>query len=254
MRWLKKTVSRLFRWAIALALVPILWSVCHRVALMAPLVVGGGLRVWGFYALGVGGYIAVERIVARPMWLYVFGHELTHAVTGLLSGAKLHSFRATAKGGEVELSKSNVVIALSPYVIPLYAVLLIVAYAVTRRWWNPPALAPAFQILLGAAIAFHFSLTFSAIHSRQSDLKVVGFVLSGTTIALGNALILGLLAVSLFPRTPTLRQFALETTRETSRIYARGLQEASAGFNRLNAPPATGLTTTKKDRIIAWTH
>jgi len=145
------------------------------------------------------------------------------------------------------------VIALSPYVVPLYAVLLVVAYAATRRWWNPPALAPVFQTLLGAAIAFHFSLTFSAIHSRQSDLKVVGFVLSGTTIALGNALILGLLAVSLFSKTPTLRQFAVETTRETGRIYVRGLQEISAGFNRLNAPPASGLTA-KKDRTTAWTR
>src|SRR6185436_4042264 len=129
-----------------------------------------------------------ERLLERPMWLYVFGHELTHAASGLLFGAKIHSFKAKSTGGEVRLSKSNAFIALSPYIFPVYALVLIAIYAVTRHWWDPPQLKPVFQFLLGLTVAFHAMLTFSAIHKHQTDLKVLGFFLSGVLIVFGNVL------------------------------------------------------------------
>lgn len=252
MRSLKKSIRRVSRWAVAVALLPVLWSLSHQLANMAPSVAREGLRSLWPYLAGAAGYLAFERLISRPMSLYVFGHELTHAVSGILSGAKIHSFKSTAKGGEVHLSKSNAFIALSPYVVPLYAVIAIVIYALTRLWWNPPALAPAFQVILGGTMAFHLSLTYSALHSRQTDLKIMGFLLSGVVIAMGNVLILALLAVSLFQKTPTLREFGLETMRETSTIYLRGLRQVAVEFNRLNAPPTSGLTTTKER--TKWTR
>lgn len=199
---MKKFAKRLTRWLIALALLPCLWAVYHQLFLMVPDLLSEGYKSWGLYLAGAGTYILIERLLSRPMWLYVFGHELTHVVSGLLSGAKIHSFKAKSSGGEVRLSKSNAFIALSPYVVPLYAVLILGLYALTRRWWNPPYLTPAFQVIMGAAVAFHISLTISAIHKHQPDLKVLGFFLSGVLILVGNGLIIGVLGISLFSRTP----------------------------------------------------
>jgi hypothetical protein len=187
--------------------------------------------------------------LTKPLWLYVVGHELTHVVSGLLSGAKIYSMKAGSKAGEVQLSKSNAFIALSPYVVPFYTAVLVALYAAAHRWWNPPAVLPTFQVLLGATLAFHFSLTFSAIHGQQSDLKVVGFFLSTVLIAIGNALILGVLAVSLFAKTPTLRHYFMETGRRTWSIWQSGF-EFGKTLKRLTPPAAK---PARKDRI-QWTH
>lgn len=216
-----KTLSR---WSLALLLLPLVWAACRQLFLMGSFLGEEGVRSWWLYVLGGGIYLGIERLIKKPMWLYVVGHELTHAISGILSGAQVHSFKATAKGGEVRLSKSNVFIALSPYIIPLYAVLLIGLYALVKIFYPRPEVTWAFQVLLGAALAFHLSLTFTAFHSHQSDLKVVGFFLSGVLIALGNSLILGILGVTLFTKTPTFKSYSMGVATETTRIWWTGLK------------------------------
>ena len=49
-----------------------------------------------------------------PMRLYVLGHELTHALFGLCFGAVPKNLKVGLKGGSVELTKTNVLITLSP--------------------------------------------------------------------------------------------------------------------------------------------
>jgi hypothetical protein len=249
MRAFKRGIQRLSRWALAIALIPPLWVLIRQLARMAATVANEGYRSWWLYLAGVLIYILVERLISKPMWLYIVGHELTHAVSGILSGAKIHSIHAGSKDGEVHLSKSNAFIALSPYVVPFYAVIVVVLYAAARRWWNPPQILPTFQLLLGFTLALHFSLTFTAVHGQQSDLKVVGFFLSTILIAVGNALILGLLAVSLFAKTPTLRRYLMETGRQTASIWLKGLGFGKKG-KQLNPPVAN---PTPKDRI-KWTR
>lgn len=183
-----------------------------------------GVRSWWRYAVGAGGYLLVERLLKKPMWLYVVGHELTHAVSGLMSGAEVHSFKATSRGGEVRLSKSNLFIALSPYIVPLYAVIILGIYAFTNVFIPKREITWTFQVLLGAALAFHWSLTFTAFHSHQSDLKVVGFFLSGVLIALGNSLIIGVLGVTLFVKTPTLKDFSKSIVKESSHLWWTGIK------------------------------
>lgn len=174
-----------------------------------------GVVFWWRYAAGASGYLFLEQLLKKPMWIYVVGHELTHAVSGIMSGARVHSFKATSKGGEVKLSKSNAFIALSPYIIPFYSILVILTYALAVHFWPRNEVVWGFEVLLGATLAFHLSLTWSALHKHQSDLKVLGFLLSGVLIALGNGLILGLLGVSLFKKTPTLKQYAQGLAQES---------------------------------------
>lgn len=208
-------MSRFARWSIALALLPCLWAVLHQTGRLVPALMDEGVNAWWLYFAGAASYIAFERLLTRPMWLYVFGHEMTHALTGMLSGAKVHSFKARSTGGEVRLSKSNAFIALSPYIVPLYLLVVVLIYTVTRRWWNPPQLLPAFQFLLGVALAFHISLTVSAVHRHQPDLKVLGLFLSGVLIVIGNTLIVAALGISLFTKTPTFSRYMRAVGEET---------------------------------------
>jgi len=48
-------------------------------------------------------------------------HELTHALVATLMGSPPQSLKVTQKrGGEISLSKSNLLIALAPYLLPLW--------------------------------------------------------------------------------------------------------------------------------------
>ena len=204
---IKKIFRRLFRWTLGLLFLPFLWAAGVELGRLILSISAQGWRSWWIYATGGLVYFLIERVVGRPMWVYVFGHEVTHAFSGFISGAKIHSFKASSNGGEVKLSKSNGFIALSPYILPIYSMLIILFYAALKNWWPSPWLTYGFQFLMGSTVTFHVSLTFSAFHKRQSDLNVLGFFLSGVLILLGNALILGLLCVSLFKGTPSISRY-----------------------------------------------
>ena len=64
-------------------------------------------------------------LLPKPMWVYVFGHELTHALWTWLMGGRVKQFKATSKGGHVIVTKTNFLIALAPYFFPVYAVLVV---------------------------------------------------------------------------------------------------------------------------------
>ncbi len=211
----KKGARRLSYWGFGVALLPLLWGVVHQTGLMVPSLLQEGVASWWRYAAGAAVYLLTERLFTKPMWLYVVGHELTHALSGFMSGAKVHSFKAKSSGGEVRLSKTNAFIALSPYIVPLYALILAGLYALTRYFWNSPHLRPVFEFLLGASVAFHVSLTVSAIHKHQPDLKVLGHFLSAILILLGNILIFALFGISLFERTPRLPEYARNVGADT---------------------------------------
>lgn len=149
--------------------------------------------------LGLAGYFIFQVLFAKPMRTYVFGHELTHAVVGLLSGAKLKSFNVSTAGGSVVLTKTNVWITLSPYFVPIYTVVLMGVYWAASYFWP---LKPYYGYVLFAAgftLSFHFSLTHYALGQGQSDLKAYGPFFSGVLILFINCIIIAGVLKLLFP-------------------------------------------------------
>lgn len=70
------------------------------------------------------------------IYLYVLGHELTHAAAVLCSFGKVESFSVTVEGGYVETTKNNLFIALSPYFIPLWALLWMGLMSLLHMFWT----------------------------------------------------------------------------------------------------------------------
>ncbi len=91
---------------------------------------------------GAACWLTVFLLLPKPMLVYVFGHELTHAVWTWLCGGRVKRFKASASGGHVILTKSNFLIALAPYFFPLYAVLVILIFVVGHLIWNWQHLPP----------------------------------------------------------------------------------------------------------------
>lgn len=156
---------------------------------------------------GAALYFVLQWVFRRPMTLYVFGHELTHAVAAAFSGYKVKSLFVSDKGGEVRLSGSNVAVALAPYCVPLYAVAVLGLYALIRRYADLPSPPLWVGAGLGFTLAFHAALTTHALRQDQPDLRQGGRFFSLVLIALANALVLALVAKALFPRAVSLAAY-----------------------------------------------
>ncbi len=124
------------------------------------------------------------------MLIYVFGHELTHALWAWLFGGRVKKMKVTSGGGHVIVTKTNFLITLAPYFFPLYAVIIIAIFAAGHWIWGWQKFLVYFDLLLGAAYAFHVTLTFHTLQTQQSDITSQGYLFSGAIIFLGNAGIL----------------------------------------------------------------
>ena len=122
----------------------------------------------------------------KPMWVYVAGHELTHALAALLCGAVPRSIKIKSSGGRVELPRTNTFITLAPYLVPLYALiwsLIVWSIHETLRVRVSPFWV---SYGLGLTYAFHVTLTGYVLRVRQPDFMAEGEFLSLVLTILGN--------------------------------------------------------------------
>ncbi len=150
----------------------------------------GKSTVWVALLAGAGCWLTIYLLLPKPMWAYVFGHELTHALWTWLLGGRVKKFSATADGGHVVVTKSNFLIALAPYFFPFYAVLVLAAFAIGRAFWGWQRYEVWFHLLFGAAYAFHLTLTWHILKAGQTDITDQGILFSMVVIFLGNVTVL----------------------------------------------------------------
>ena len=156
---------------------------------------------------GLFGYFIFQIIFDKPIRTYVFGHELTHALFGMLSGAKIKSFKVSASGGSVSLTKTGFLIALSPYFVPIYTIFLVGIYWGLSRFLDLRAFNPYFLFLTGFTISFHLSLTWFAIGKGQSDLKQFGVMFSLMLVLVINCCVLAGVMKVVLPESINLRGY-----------------------------------------------
>ena len=146
--------------------------------------------IWVAALSGAACWLVIYLLLPKPMWIYVFGHELTHALWTWVFGGQVKKFKASANGGHVVVTKNNFVIALAPYFFPLYAILVVLAFVVGQCFWNWRPYVVWFHLMLGAAYAFHITLTWHILHHDQTDISEQGYIFSAVVIFLGNVTVL----------------------------------------------------------------
>lgn len=180
------------KWAktiVALLLLPLCWGAARALGRVVA-ASGQADTIWVALLGGAACWWAVYLLMPKPMWVYVFGHELTHALSTWLCGGRVQRFKVTPNGGHVVVSKTNFLIALAPYFVPLYAIMVVIVFWAGNFLWAWSAHAVWFHLLLGAAYAFHLTLTWHILQMRQSDITGQGYIFSAVIIFLGNVLVL----------------------------------------------------------------
>lgn len=127
------------------------------------------------------------------VYVYVVGHELTHALAAKLSFGHVETMKFDLSGGYVETDADNLFIALSPYFTPLWMLCWMLLL------WVPHLLLPFesfpawFYGGCGFWWAFHLYWTGWIIPREQPDMLENGLMLSMLITLLMNIVVLVLI-------------------------------------------------------------
>ena len=196
-------MANFLRLLTGLALLPACWGVA-RAFLDSVLAAAGatGLSVETLSLLGgIAAFALAWAALSHPVKAYVLGHELTHALWGLLFFARPSDLTVGAAGGSVKLSKTNLLITLAPYFFPFYTFVVIVCALVTAAFLRPLPCLPLWLFLIGFTWAFHVLFTLETLGQRQPDVKAYGRVFSWTFIFLVNVAIVLVWLAAMTPLT-----------------------------------------------------
>lgn len=185
-------MANFLRMLLGLALLPACWGVARAFvdAMLAAAGATGGLSVEAVALLGgIAAFALAWMALSHPVRAYVLGHELTHALWGLIFGARPSDIKVGASGGSVRLTKSNMLITLAPYFFPFYTFVVIVCALVTYAFLRPLPFLPLWMFLIGFTWAFHVLFTLETLTHRQPDVKLYGRLFSWAFIFLGNVAI-----------------------------------------------------------------
>jgi hypothetical protein len=216
---------RLMRWMVAMILLPLCWVTTWTfLSRFSDVTLEKGFwqapEFWYFAtgALLMAGWFWSGLLQSFFLYLYVLGHELTHAVFVWICRGKVTEFHVSTQGGYITTNKTNLIIALSPYFVPFWAVVGAVIYGVLRMSVElKPGWDLAFYAVMGVTWTFHMVWTLWMIPRDQPDLKENGTLLSLVVIYLANLLVLvALLCVAEESPLRNSREFAMEWVRHAA--------------------------------------
>lgn len=158
-----------------------------------------GEEFW-FFSLGAILWLIGFFGLPRPLLVYVFGHELTHALWVWMMGGRVSRFKVGREGGHIVTDKNNFLIALAPYFFPLYSILVLGLYGLLSLFFNLQPYGRWLYALIGITWAFHLTFTCWMIPKNQTDLSENGTFFSLVVIYLINLLLLCVMLVVASPR------------------------------------------------------
>lgn len=147
---------------------------------------------------GALSYLAVQVFFWRPLFLYVMGHELTHALAALIQGGQADDLKVSTRGGTVRVTRSNFLVSLAPYFFPIYTFGVVLLYFIADRKF-----LPGIFFLLGFTLAFHLALTAFSLKEHQSDLAEAGWLFALPFIACVNFVVIAFVVGLCLPESPS---------------------------------------------------
>jgi hypothetical protein len=194
--------KRMLRWLLGLVLLPFCLVTAWTLLLQFSPHATVQQRFWlsaEFWHFAIGVLIMVgwfaSGLMHKPLLrLYVLGHEYTHGVFVTCLGGKVSRFHVSTEGGFITTNKTNWVIALSPYFVPIWSLEAAVLYGLLKVFgdfsleWDK-----LFYAVIGLTWTFHFVWTLWMLLRDQPDLQQNGTFLSLVVISFGNVLVLAAL-------------------------------------------------------------
>ena len=175
--------------------------------------VAANMRYFGW---GMAGYAVLHLLFYKPAYMYVLGHEAVHAGMAWIFGGKIKSFKVSEEGGSVGTDKTNFVIELAPYFIPIYTTIIAVIYFIVSQSYKING--AVFLFLIGFTLAFHLVSTVEIMKIKQPDIIKSGYVFSIVMVYIINIIVISLIFGLTFHGF-SIGKFFLDLWANTKYIY-----------------------------------
>jgi hypothetical protein len=169
-----------------------------------------------YFTWGIACYVILHLLFYKPTYLYVLGHESVHAGLAWVFGGKIKSFKVSEEGGSVGTDKSNFVIELGPYFIPIYAIIITIIYFVVASSYTING--GLFVFLIGFTLAMHMISTIEVMKIRQPDIVKSGYLFSIVLVYILNIVVISFI-FSLMFQSFSMNKFFLDLWGQSKYIY-----------------------------------
>lgn len=186
-------MKKFLKFLIGLVMLPVCYGYSMEFLWVISAVYKNPGTYWGLFAAGGATYLLIYIILPKPLFLYIFGHELTHAFFAKLFGWKIKSMNISRSGGHVKLSGSNSIVTLAPYFFPFYSFIVLFLYIFAILLGDDRPLYPYFIFLTGFTLLLHILMTMESLKASQPDINEGGMLFSLPFIYLGNLIVITLL-------------------------------------------------------------
>lgn len=160
---------------------------------------GGTFREW--ITCGFLTYIGVHLLLYRPVGLFRASHRMFSILAVWLFGGQVSSVETSggskgkgAKGGKgaEATAQGSTLVAFSPYVVPLYTILVCAAGWLLGRWWDRMFTDGPVSFAIGVTIAFQWVMTADDLQQQRARWHVETYLLAIglvfiVTLLLGSA-------------------------------------------------------------------
>jgi len=186
-------------------------------------------EIW--FVSGFAVFFLIFLIKSVPGRLYVFGHELTHAIWVILFRGKVSKFNVSSKNGSVVTSKSNFLISLAPYFFPIYTLSIILIFYLAAFFLNISKYIEWLFFFVGFTYSFHIFLTAESLSIGQSDVKKTGRIFSYLVIIILNLVVLAVLLKFITPEKVYLKRYFVESWTDSIKICGFVWKYLTPAFN-----------------------
>ena len=179
-------VSRLIKGLMVVILLPVviglLLGMREQLGLIS--VTGGSARQW--IEWGLAAYVGIHVVLYRPVGLFRASHALFSAMAVWLFGGQVASTeQASQKSSKREPSEKgqrrpqgSVLVAFSPYVVPVFTVLVCLAGWGLQQWVDRVKIEAPLYAAIGMSLAFHWLMTADELQERRRAWHVETYLLA----------------------------------------------------------------------------
>lgn len=179
-------LGRLFKWMMVAVLVPLAVGLWHGVVQGLALTSASGATTLDWIRWGFVTYVGIHVVLYRPSGLFRASHRLFATLAGWLFGGQVASVETTGggkgKGGKAGKSdaspQGSTLVAFSPYVIPLYVILVSAVGWGLRQAVDPKYVDGPASFLIGTTIAFHWLMTAEDLQRQRERWHVETYLLA----------------------------------------------------------------------------
>ncbi len=226
------------KFLIGILLLPLCWIFLETflVLLKADTLKGQYWKSQEFLAFGLSGIAWIVLFFAwrtrAMMWLYVAGHELTHALFVLLCRGQVSKVHISSDGGHILTDRNNFLISLSPYFFPFYTTITIIGWAIAQWVVRDSSELNSVWLyaLIGFTWMFHLTFTLWMIRRDQPDVDQNGRLFSLTVIFIVNVILICTMLIVASP-TATFRGFGVALWTNGQSFFSRLSESALEIYN-----------------------